>query len=524
MAEVTLTSYPWDSVVDEESGVGDRDYTSDNFTQYFKYLFGDSINNGTGIVYAVLNQMNVSSVTGELKAQIDTGMGFIEGRMVLIDTAVEPDFVAPVSGIRYDRVVLKADKADRTIVAYVKEGTAGAPPALERAGDVFEISLFKLKLIAGMVDLDSIGCEIVDERADASVCGIINRLNENKVESLGEVTLPQLNGTYAGFTQNHSSQYSVCKDPLTDDIFVFGGYSSSPINFVSKYDHVDKAWYSMMTMITARGQVGTVEAGGLIYLIGGYTGGSAYSKKNEAYDILGNSHVAKTDKPTACGYPCCVVLGGYIYCFSGTSSSGYLTKLERYLISGDSWDTLASMPLTPTGYVSGCTNGTDIYLNFSSTYFYRYNVGSNNYTRLADTASQLSHMFYVDDYIWGFDGSNIYRYDITNDKWLKCTNNSVGWGAMSYPYMAVQLSDRRYTTVGYSGVTSKYYTYYYYLGISTEPRNLSIRKRDDPNLLIMNIDTQYSGNSVGFLIGDKYGIYVNLNTVTTENLKIELTG
>lgn len=78
------------------------------------------------------------------------------------------------SADRWDRIVARLDTTTdaRKITLEVKEGMPGAdpaPPELSRSGNVYELSLAKVKIRAGAESIEA--ADVVDERGDASVCG-----------------------------------------------------------------------------------------------------------------------------------------------------------------------------------------------------------------------------------------------------------------------------------------------------------------------------------------------------------------
>lgn len=528
MAKILIKSYPWPTIIDEDTGLGDRDYTDADFADYFKTIFG------TGVILSALNGFEASAVAGQKKVKIDTGLAYLEGRMALNETAVEPDFLAPTSGTRYDYVILESDADERKINIYVKEGTSGAPPAVTRAGDIFEAALFKLTLTSTMTDLTSAGCAIESMIANDTVCGIINRLNQNKVDSLFDDTLPQLNGTWAGFAQNagNGGSYKICVD-ADDNIFVIGG-DTSPYNFTNKFD---TTWHNLTAMTTGRSYIGLSEYGGYIYAIGGTADAwTGVSKKNERLSITGNTWAGMTDKTTGTACHAQVYLNGKIYCFGGlTAYNTWVKTSEAYNIADNDWDNLADLPTTPTltatYRILGATDGTDIFLYYldasdgaGTKKFIKYNTGSNTYTTLAapPTAS-IYEIFFADGCIFAFYNNTIYKYTIATDEWITLTTAS-GLAVTSYGALAM-LSDRRIMMPIYGGSNSKSFTYYYYIGTTTQNQTISIRKRSDANLKIMNLTAQAFGDgSMGFLLGDKYGIIVNLSTVTATSHDLELVG
>ncbi|MEF9880669.1 MAG: hypothetical protein RR975_14730 [Clostridia bacterium] len=79
---------------------------------------------------------------------------------------------ASANGSRIDRVVVRLDLKARKLSMEVKTGTAASnpvPPALTRAGEIFEISLAQVNIRQGATALTS--ADIVDERSDENACG-----------------------------------------------------------------------------------------------------------------------------------------------------------------------------------------------------------------------------------------------------------------------------------------------------------------------------------------------------------------
>lgn len=76
------------------------------------------------------------------------------------------------AGNRKDRVVIKMDKTRRTVYEpQLKQGTASAPPALQRDNNVWEISLAQITVnTSGIVS-------IANERTDKTLCGAIRPKN-----------------------------------------------------------------------------------------------------------------------------------------------------------------------------------------------------------------------------------------------------------------------------------------------------------------------------------------------------------
>ncbi|MBY6269773.1 hypothetical protein [Parageobacillus thermoglucosidasius] len=150
-----------------------REYTADEFAEYFRQVLTDGIfNGGTNLqVTADGTNMNVNIADGYAWIQ-----GYMykvyDGHTLTLDTA-DPTYD------RIDRIVLRLDKSleKRSIEAVVLKGTPSAtptPPALTRNENVYELSLAQVRVIAGKSYIESF--QITDERLNTSVCGLVNSL------------------------------------------------------------------------------------------------------------------------------------------------------------------------------------------------------------------------------------------------------------------------------------------------------------------------------------------------------------
>ena len=103
-------------------------------------------------------------------------------------------------------------------------------------------------------------------------------------------------------------------------IYFFGGGAQLPSLTGSTkaycFDPVTRTWERKASFTIARRCLATVEAGGKIYLIGGYTNG--YSLKDvEMYDPITNTYEIKASLPIAVDYPLVTSIGDKIYVAGG---------------------------------------------------------------------------------------------------------------------------------------------------------------------------------------------------------------
>ena len=155
-----------------EDGVPDRQYSADEFAEYFRRLLTNGIFNGG-------TNLQVSHVQ-DLTVNVNDGFAWIEGYMYKVDGGVnlELDLGSPDND-RIDRVVLQlnTEMDVRAIKAMVKKGTPATepePPALTREGDIYELSLAQIYVEQDAENITD--DDITDERLDENVCGQVNSL------------------------------------------------------------------------------------------------------------------------------------------------------------------------------------------------------------------------------------------------------------------------------------------------------------------------------------------------------------
>lgn len=150
----------------------DRQFTADNFAEYFRLFLSDGVwQGGTFLQVAANSGMNVQVNYG---AAMVYGYGYWlkEDAGSIKTLAISAAEALP----RIDRIVLRLDKSvgTRSTVLAVLKGTAASTPvapALTRSGNIYEISLAQIAVAANAVSIAS--GDITDERSDIDVCGIV---------------------------------------------------------------------------------------------------------------------------------------------------------------------------------------------------------------------------------------------------------------------------------------------------------------------------------------------------------------
>jgi hypothetical protein len=150
-----------------------REYTADEFAEYFRRVLTDGIFNGG-------TNLQVTADGTNMNVNIADGYAWIQGYMYKVydGHTLTLDTADPTLN-RIDRIVLRLDKSleKRSIEAVVLKGTPSAtptPPVLTRNDNVYEISLAQVEVIAGKSFIE--GFQVTDERLDTNVCGLVNSL------------------------------------------------------------------------------------------------------------------------------------------------------------------------------------------------------------------------------------------------------------------------------------------------------------------------------------------------------------
>lgn len=161
---MAITSGFFDSVS------GDRRYFSDFFSSFLQAING----NGIGDVVADFSFTNTGT---NMVSTVGEGEGIINGRFILNDANFNlVHNTADPTNDRIDRIILRLnlDTSIRAIDIVISEGTPATtplPPALVRAGNIYELSLYQVLVPAASAVIPQ-GNQ-TDERADTTLCGQI---------------------------------------------------------------------------------------------------------------------------------------------------------------------------------------------------------------------------------------------------------------------------------------------------------------------------------------------------------------
>lgn len=155
---------------------GDRSYDAASLAALLR-----AVVQRDGVVYGYGGGLAVAAMDpASMNVTVATGAAFVQGRMFEVHTAGETLAIgaADPTNPRIDRIVVKLDNSSavRSASLAVKAGTPAAsptPPALQRDGTVWELSLAQVYVAAGATSISA--GNITDERSSETVCGYVPR-------------------------------------------------------------------------------------------------------------------------------------------------------------------------------------------------------------------------------------------------------------------------------------------------------------------------------------------------------------
>lgn len=150
---------------------GDRKYSAEDWAAYFEQFIRD------GVFYSDANRLKVVK-NEEMKVKVNTGAGFIKGRMYLLEQEKIITLDA-ADGVldRIDRIVLRCDYINRLMTVEKKQGSYSETPLapeLVRSADLYELALADIYIAAGAIEISA--ANITDQRLNNSLCGIVTGL------------------------------------------------------------------------------------------------------------------------------------------------------------------------------------------------------------------------------------------------------------------------------------------------------------------------------------------------------------
>lgn len=149
-------------------GEENSQYNASQFGGAFKALLGDGVCKGYGQEYAVLS-------TNSRNVTLETGFALVGGAYIQNDEDITLTIAVPDNKYdRYDAVILRADKAKKTVEPVVITGRASVFPCEYvpvRDDTVYEIVLCHIFIPLGSTQV--LEEHIIDTRPNKDICGII---------------------------------------------------------------------------------------------------------------------------------------------------------------------------------------------------------------------------------------------------------------------------------------------------------------------------------------------------------------
>lgn len=144
-----------------------REYSATEYAELFNTFFNSGVANIGGAI-------GLKVLTGaSLSINVEIGFAILKGYYYKNDTVINKTLDAADSTLdRIDRVILRLDYINRTIIAAVKKGTISSspiPPALQRDSSIYELSLAQ-----AFIKAKATTAVITDERLDPEVCGLVS--------------------------------------------------------------------------------------------------------------------------------------------------------------------------------------------------------------------------------------------------------------------------------------------------------------------------------------------------------------
>lgn len=169
----------FDASYDEQTGVYDRQYFSEDMAKLFSVITGNGVfRNDRNALEVIANGMGMN-------VSVSTGFAIALGRYLDNTEPYNLTLTAPSANSKIDMIVARMSTAsnERNFQLIVKEGTPSVnpqPPSLVRSDGVYELCLAKITLNSNTVVITQ---EIVeDTRANTELCGFVSGIGSGGSE------------------------------------------------------------------------------------------------------------------------------------------------------------------------------------------------------------------------------------------------------------------------------------------------------------------------------------------------------
>ncbi len=282
---------------------------------------------------------------------------------------------------------------------------------------------------------------------------------------------------------------------LNGQIYVIGGYESSPLSSVEQYDPASDTWTTKAPMANARSNPQLAVVDGKIYAIGGsleeynpstdtwttkasmntqrslfatavvngkiYAMGGISVKSMEVYDPKTNIWITKSPMSVEREKFKVAVVNGKIYAIGGYNNTGYLNSVEEYDPATDTWTPKAPMNIGRSNFQMAVLNSKIYVMSGTNTGNTEVRKSIEEYNPATDTWTTKATMQTSPEsraatmngkiYMTGAEGkTKVEEYDPATDKWTYDAPMSTE----RYHHSVVALNGKLYAIGGMSSAAA----------------------------------------------------------------------
>ncbi len=217
-----------------------------------------------------------------------------------------------------------------------------------------------------------------------------------------------------------SPRYGAESIVINNELYVVGGYSDGIYsNTVIKYNPVNKSWDTVAQMPVGLAHPAIASYNDCLYIFGGYS----ESPLNNVYvlNLETNEWTSTTLMPKKLYASAYTVTDDSIYIMGGVSLNGYSETVYRYDFQTNIWNTISELPKKSANSSAINANGA-VYLmggvseNEVLDDIYKFNLENNTFELVGNMNSprkDFQSVFFDDD-IYIFGGSNSYNVTTSN--------------------------------------------------------------------------------------------------------------
>lgn len=193
---------------------GDRTYTADQMSEYFLGIIGDGVCENVG------GRLAVSPGASGMSVNVASGRAFIGSKWLENNADYSLNITAAESSLnRYTAVVIRLDRANRTILLTTKDGTPATSPTKPQmtvtTTEISEMCLAYIYIPMGSTSISAANIE--DTRADSDICGWVTGVIEQVDTS---DLFNQWQTAYQNYYDQITSAFETWFDALTEDLNV----------------------------------------------------------------------------------------------------------------------------------------------------------------------------------------------------------------------------------------------------------------------------------------------------------------